>query len=375
MFTRRITICRLFGIAINLDLSWVFLALLVATSLAVGWFPVAAAGFSRPVYWLMGVIGALGLFLSILTHEFCHALVGRHYQMRVSEISLFLFGGVAHLESEPPTPKAELRMALAGPAASLVLAAAFLGLHRAVTDATPLVKALFAYLYSINIVVAVFNMIPGFPLDGGRVLRSILWSYKGDIRWATKIASNLGQFVGFCIIALGIFSFFSGDLLAGVWSLFLGMLLISFARASYVQVIIHQALHGKPAASMMNPSPVVATPDMRISELMLGGIYGGDETLIPVVETSMSGEQDFVGCVDLKETRSLPPSEWREHSVADLMHACSADMQIEPDADAEAALTRMSKTGLRSLLVVQGNRFLGVLSQRALVRYLSLSEA
>jgi Zn-dependent protease len=379
LFTRRLTLFKLAGIAIRVDLTWLILATLITSSLALSWFPAAAPGFARSVYWLMGVLGAIGLFLSIVIHEFCHAIVGRHYKMSIQEISLFLFGGIAHLEDDPPTPKSELRMALAGPAASLALAAVFLGLFWLTQRTSALLPSLFSYLYSINVVVAIFNMIPGFPLDGGRVLRAILWSYKRDIKWATKIAAGLGQTVGFAILLIGVFQFFRGEIVGGIWSLFLGLLLSSFARASYVQLLVHQALHGKPAMSLMNPTPLVATPEMKLMDLLHGDflrrdLYGAEETVVPVVTESRSGERDFVGCVDLKDTKRFPEKELERRSVADLMQTCSAEMRIDPDTDAETALTRMSQTGMRSLLVIKGNQLLGILSQRALVKYLTLTE-
>jgi Zn-dependent protease len=372
MFNHRFTLFHLAGIEIKADATWLVLALLVVTSLAVGWFPAAAQGLPRSSYIFMAVVGAAGLFFSIVAHEFCHALVGRAYKMNIREISLFLFGGVAHLEDEPPSPRAEMQMAIAGPAMSLVLAMCFYGLQHVTRDSAPLIPALFSYLYSINVVVAFFNMMPGYPLDGGRVLRAVLWKLKGDIRWATKIASVIGQVFGGGIVLLGVLAFISGDPLSGIWAFFLGLLLASFARASYVQLLVHQAFHGKQAAIFMNPRPLTVTPDTRLSDLFTNSLYNmTDESMVPVV--SSQDERAVIGCVDLREAKELPEERRTKAQVGEVMRACTAEMRIEPETDAESALTKMSRSGNRLLLVIKDNRLLGVLSQNALVRYLSLS--
>lgn len=376
MLDRSLPLFRPFGIEIGVHWTWLILAALVASSLATGWFPALSPAEPGWAYWVAGVLGAIGLFTSIVIHEFCHAIVGRSHNLPMTKITLFLFGGVAHMDEEPATPKAEFQMAIAGPIASIVLAGVFYGFFAtAVALSWPLLmQALLSYLASINVVVAIFNMLPGYPLDGGRVLRSALWYLKGDIMWATRIAAGIGQAFGFALAVFGVVILFSGQGVSGLWSVFLGLLLATFARSSYVQLLVKQALHGKPAANFMNSEPVTVHPETPVDELMRESLrHSDDQTIYPVV--SNDREREFVGCVDLRRLKQFPEEQWHDHRVSEITQSCTADMQITPETDAETALNRMSKTGNRALIIVQGTRLMGVLTQNALVRYLRLREA
>lgn len=372
MLSRSLPLFKTFGIQVKVHWSWLILGFLVASSLAMGWFPTLAPEHGNGAYWAAGVLGAIGLFLSIVIHEFSHALVGRSHQMPISNITLFLFGGVAQMEDEPPNPKAEFQMAIAGPLASVALAFIFLGLYRwsAQVEGSSLLQATLSYLASINIVVAVFNMLPGFPLDGGRVLRSILWYIKNDIVWATRIASGIGQLFGWLLMILGVVSLLVGQAASAIWSFLLGLLLMTFARSSYVQLVVKQTLHGKPATTFMDPTPLTVSPETPVSDLMRGFLNRSEQSIYPVI----SEDQEFLGCVDLSKARSMPEEEWNRHSVREIVQACEKDLQITPEEDAETALTRMSKSGHKELVVVRENRLIGILRQAAIIRYLSLRE-
>lgn len=368
MLERSLKIFSAFGIEIRVHWTWVILALLIASSLASGWFPLAVDNASVVSYWLMGLVGAIGLFLSILLHELCHALVGRHYRMSIREITLFLFGGVAHLEDEPPSPRAEFWMALVGPLASLMLAAFFFGLGRTFSlDEPTLASALISYLASVNLAVAIFNLLPGFPLDGGRMLRAVLWRMKGELVWATKVASSIGQFFGVLLIVLGIAGFFARDVIMGVWFVFLGLLLMSFARQGYLRTLIHQTLHGRPAARFMNPHPPVVSPDLPLAELMSGHFANGEAAVYPVVT---GAEHRLIGCVDVHQAKDIPESEWPDHQVRELTTPCGSDWRIEAETDAEDALRQMNQTGHTNLIVLREGRLVGMLSYERLLRYL-----
>ncbi len=360
-------------IRIEIHYSWLLLGFLVASSLATGWFPNAAPGGSTGLYWLAAAISAVGLLISIALHELSHALVGQHFKMSIDRITLFLFGGVAQMNDEPPSPKAEFWMAIAGPIMSVVLAVVFFGFYEFSTQLglSEVVQATLSYLASINVVVALFNMLPGFPLDGGRVLRSALWHFKKDVVWATRISSGIGQLFGIFLASLGVFSLLRGDFVSGIWGILLGFMLISFARSAYMQLMIKQNLHGRSIAHFMNPRPATATPETSISELMREFVNHEDQTLLPVVREDGA----LVGCVDPRVAGQFPENEWHRHHVAEVVQACTLDQQVEPDTDAQEALARMSKRGYRELVVVHGNHLLGVLSQAALIRYLSLRQA
>ncbi|MCK5276199.1 MAG: site-2 protease family protein, partial [Alphaproteobacteria bacterium] len=217
MFGRGIPLFRILGFQVKLDASWLILAVLVTWSLAAGYFPARYEGLSGPTYLWMGVAGALGLFASIVFHELSHSLVARRYGMQIRGITLFIFGGVAEMEDEPPTAKAEFLMAIAGPIASAVLSVSFniLGDFGVRMGMAAPVPAVLGYLSFINMLLAAFNLVPAFPLDGGRMLRAVLWGWKGDLRWATRIAANAGASFGFALIAFGLFNIITGNLIGG----------------------------------------------------------------------------------------------------------------------------------------------------------------
>lgn len=369
MLKNSFPLMRTLGIQVKVHWSWLILAFLITSSLAASWFPNLAPGHSTTSYWMAGVLGAVGLFISIVIHEFSHAVVGRAYKMPIENITLFLFGGVAQLEDEPPSPKAEFQMAIAGPIASVVLALLFFGFHwgTLILGGPVLLQAVFSYLTSINLVVAVFNMLPGFPLDGGRVLRSILWHFKKDLLWATRIASGIGQGFGWLLMILGFVTLFANQNISGIWSIFLGLLLMVFARSSYLQLLIKQSLHGKPATTFMDSTPITVSPQTPVSELMREYLNHSEQTLYPVV----TDDHTFVGCADLNRAREFPENEWGQHHVREITRECSVELQIAPEIDAEAALNKMSKTGYKELAVVSGNHLVGILHQNALIRYVT----
>ena len=218
MFGRRVRLFKLLGFEVRIDLSWIVIAVLVTWSLADGLFPYLYPRLVKKVYWEMGVAGALGLFASIVFHEFCHSLVARKFGMAMKGITLFIFGGVAEMGEEPPTARAEFLMAAAGPLSSFFLSGVFYFIFQAGLsgDWPEPVNGVLRYLYGINALLAVFNLLPAFPLDGGRILRSILWGTKQDLQWATRISAGIGSGFGIVLIVLGIFRVLGGDIY-GVW--------------------------------------------------------------------------------------------------------------------------------------------------------------
>src|SRR5512135_2079687 len=219
VFGKRITLFRLLGFAVRVDLSWLVLAVLITWSLAVGVFPYYNQGLAPATYWWMGVIGAAGLFSSILFHEFCHSLVARKFGLPMRGITLFIFGGVAEMDDEPPGPRAEFFMAAAGPLSSIVLGLVFYSVAAGVERYSTAVvaPAVLDYLAVINWILAGFNLIPAFPLDGGRVLRAAIWHRKKDLRLATRIASRIGAWFGMALIFLGVANVLLGNVLGGMW--------------------------------------------------------------------------------------------------------------------------------------------------------------
>ena len=237
---RQIRLFSLFGFEVKLDLSWLLLAFLISWSLGAGMFPNEYPGLSHIVYAWMGIAVAVGVFFSIVFHEFAHSIVARHFGMPIRGITLFIFGGVAEMEREPPSPKSEFLMAIAGPIASFLLAWIFWNLE-ALASARGLPIPVIGVCYTIaliNLTVAIFNLVPAFPLDGGRVLRAALWHLKKDLRSATYISSQFGRGFGLLLMILGGISFLRGNIIGGMWWFVIGMFVRGAAAGSYQQMIV-----------------------------------------------------------------------------------------------------------------------------------------
>ncbi len=369
MFGKRVTLFTLLGFAVRVDVSWIVIATLVTWSLAVGYFPASYPELSRAVYWWMGIAGMLGLFGSIVVHELAHSLVARRYGLPMSGITLFIFGGVAEMQDEPPSAKAEGLMAVAGPIVSMALGVGctWLAAYGKVAAWPQPVFGVLAYLGFINQLVAVFNLIPAFPLDGGRIFRSLMWAWKGNFRWATRIASQMGRGVSFVLIALGLLTMIQGNFIGGLWRFLLGMFLHNAAESSYQQLMIRQALAGEKVRQFMRPDPVTVPPTLTVQELVEAYIYRYHFKTFPVVSHGR-----LVGYVSTREVRALPRQEWKAYTVQDILLPCDADNTVGPRDDAMEALAKMSQTGLGRLLVVEGDRLVGVLALKDLLAFLAL---
>jgi len=370
MFGKRLKIFKLFGFEVWIDLSWLIIAVLIVWSLARGVFPLYYEGLSAATYWWMGVLGAIGLFASIIFHEMSHSLVARRFGLPMKGITLFVFGGVAEMHDEPPNPKAEFFMAVAGPLASVVIAGVFWGIYTLGQQLNwpPPPNMIFNYLWTINLVLAIFNMLPAFPLDGGRVLRSILWNWKKNIRWATRIASRIGSGFGLALIVIGVFTVIMGGVIGGIWWALIGLFLRSASQNSYQSVLVRSALEGEHVKRFMKSEPVSVSADTRVDHLVEDFIYKYHYKLYPVVNDGKS-----LRCVTIKDVKHFPKEEWNQHTVGELAEPCSQDNTVTVEEDALKALSIMNKTGNSRLMVVddQGN-LAGVIALKDMLRFLSL---
>jgi Zn-dependent protease/predicted transcriptional regulator len=369
MFGPSFKLFNLFGFEVKIDLSWIIIAVLVTWSLAAGFFPYLYKNFSPETYWAMGVVGALGLFLSVIFHEFCHSIVARRLGLPMKGITLFIFGGVAEMSDEPPSAKVEFLMAIAGPLSSLFIAGFFYLVYLGTTSAGwPLpVNGVIRYLAYINVLLAVFNIIPAFPLDGGRVLRSILWGIKKDLRWATRISAAVGSIFGILLIVMGVFQFIGGNFIAGLWWFLIGMFIRSAAQSSYQQVLVRNALQGESVRRFMNPNPITAPSSITLEQLVEDYIYKYHYKMFPVVDNG-----NLAGCISTRQVKEVPREKWGQETVGRLASQCSLDNTISPDTDALKALSMINKTGNSRLLVVEGHKLVGVLTLRDMMQFLSL---
>jgi Zn-dependent protease/CBS domain-containing protein len=370
MFGKRIKLFKIFGFEVGIDWSWIILAILIAWSLSVGFFPFRFKNLSTETYWLMGIVGAFGLFFSIVFHEMCHSLVARKYGMPMKGITLFIFGGVAEMGEEPPTPKAEFMMAIIGPISSIVIGIVFYGIYfvgRQNGWSEP-INGVVQYLAFINGLLAAFNLIPAFPLDGGRVLRSILWGLKKNLRSATRISSKIGSAFGIFLIILGAFQFLRGNFIGGMWWFLIGMFLRGAAKTSYQQLLLRKALEGEPVKRFMKTDPVTVTPSLSVAQLVEDYIYKYHYKMFPIVEDT----DRLVGCVTTKQVKEIPREEWNHRKLGEIAARCSAENTIGPQVDAMKALSIMSKTGVSRLMVTEGDRLLGIVALKDLLKFFAL---
>ncbi len=369
MFGKTIKLFRLFGFEVKIDLSWFILALLITWSLAKGVFPMYFGGLPTATYWWMGIGGAVGLFISIVFHEFSHSLVARSFGIPMQGITLFIFGGVAEMNDEPQNAKSELLMALAGPFSSVVLAGIFYVIYLITQGGVwPMaVTGVLVYLAFINLLLAAFNLIPAFPLDGGRVLRAILWSWKDDIRWATHISARIGSGFGIVLIILGALDFINGNFIGGVWLFLIGLFLRSVSQGSYQQLLLRKALEGENIDRFMRTDPVTVKPDVTLKELVEDYFYKYHYKMFPVVNGSQ-----HVDCVSIDLVKEIPREKWATTRVRDIAHGCSENNTLEIHSGAVKALSAMRRTGNSRFLVMDHGRLAGIITMKDLFEFLSM---
>jgi Zn-dependent protease len=313
----------------------------------------------------MGLAAALAFFACIVLHELGHALVARAVGIPIRGITLFLFGGVAEMENEPPSAGSEFLMAIAGPAVSAVLTVLF-WLLAALVD-TPAIGFPLQYLAWINLAVLIFNLMPAFPLDGGRVLRSILWGALKDLRRATYWAALSGQTFAWLLIGLGVLHLVGGGIFQGIWLSLIGLFLNEAARSSYQQVIVRQVLRGEPVSRFMTRQPIVVPPDLDLRHWVEDYVYRYHRKMFPVASNG-----HVEGVISTQALTQYPRQEWDKRKVAEAMRQDVDVLSISPQADALEALGKMQRTGSSRLLVTEGDRLVGILSLKDLLRFLDL---
>ena len=367
MFGKSINLVKIFGFQVKVDISWIIIAVLVTWSLAVGFFPHYLEGL-RPVdYWILAVFGALGLFFSIVFHEFWHSYVARKMGLSIRGITLFVFGGVAEMEEDPKTPKSEFWIAIAGPLSSLFLALAFYLLFRlsTYTGLTEGVSSVFMYLALINLILAVFNLIPAFPMDGGRVLRAILWHLKKDLPWATRTAANMGSIFGFILMGLGLLNMLTGNLVGGLWYFIIGMFIRFVAQNAYRQLMIRNSLAEESVRNLMK-EPVYVPGDISLRELVEDYVYKYHFKMFPVRDGD-----SLRGCITTRQVGEIQKENWPDILVREIMKQCSLENTVGSDDDVVKVLGRMNQTGLSRMMVVENGALMGIISLKDIMSFLS----
>ncbi|HOG48217.1 MAG TPA: site-2 protease family protein [Anaerolineae bacterium] len=360
------TIGRIAGIRIRVDWTWSIIFILITVSLAVGYYPIVFPGLSTAVYWGLGVISSLLLFASVLGHELAHSLVASRQGLPVDSITLFVFGGVSQIEEEPRTAGDEFRMAVVGPATSLVLGGIFYGAFLAIRPASGAAAAVAQYMGIINIALGAFNLLPGFPLDGGRVLRAILWGASGDLRRSTRIASLVGQGFAFLLIFVGIALLFSGNFIAGIWLAFIGWFLNNAAVASYRELIVRQTLEGVQVRRLMTTDIDRIPEGLTIEQVIDQHILSGRQHAYPVTR-----DGELVGLICLHDIRQVPREGRTTTTVAQAMTPYERLRTIGPTDDLAKAISELGRGGYEQLPVIDAPHHLaGLLRRRDVIGYL-----
>ena len=355
---------RIFGIPIALDYSWFVIFALLTWMLAGSYYPQEFKNWPPLLYWAMGAVTAIMLFVSVLLHELGHSVIALSYKIPVRSITLFLFGGVAQIGAEPPSAIAEFFIAVAGPLVSLALAILFRALQPLAGGVEPLL-GLAKYLAYINLALVLFNLIPGYPLDGGRVLRAIVWAITGNMRRSTLIAANVGRFFAFLLIFTGVWQMFNGNFGGGLWIAFIGWFLDNAASVQIGQVVFQGLLTGHPVSQAMSTQYAIIPEDLTLQKLV-------DERILETAQRNFLVERGdkTVGLVTLHRIKEVPRGQWANTRAAQIMLPLEQLKCVDPNTELSSALEMMDRNGFNQMPVVLDRHIVGMLSREDVITFL-----
>ena len=359
-----IPVGRIIGIPVALDFSWFLIFVLMTWSFAVSYYPSEFKNWSVPMYWIMGAVTAILLFVSVLLHELGHSIVALKYNIPVRRITLLVFGGVAEIEKEPPGALAEFWIAVAGPVVSFLLAVLFYAFIPVVSGVGPLF-GLIKYLAYINGILALFNLIPGFPLDGGRIFRAIVWGVTHNLRRATIIAANVGRLIAFGFIMVGVWQIFSGNFGDGLWIAFIGWFLDSAALAQVHRVVMREMLADHKVSEVMGQNYVFIPGDYTLQEIVENHFIGAGRRCMIVKENDR-----IAGLLTLHRLKSVPRASWSSTTAAEIMIPVGEIKFVTPEMTVWDALGKMDRAGVNQLPVMENNQVVGMLSREDVITQL-----
>jgi len=362
MFSSGFRLGRIFGIPIYLHASWFIIFVLITLSLSV-YFAHLNPHWTRAQHWTVGIATSLLFFGSVLFHELAHSVVALRYRIPVMSITLFVFGGIARIGREPSSAKQEFNIAVAGPISSYLLAVGFYALARALAGVEMLV-ALATWLAQINFLLATFNLIPGFPLDGGRILRSVVWAWKRDYARATRVAARGGQIFAYLLIFIGIWQALGGNFVGGLWLAFIGWFLLTAAQESYAQVAMRRMLEGLRAADIMSPEVPTISRDLSLEDFVRELFRTGRRCHLVV------SDGHLVGMMDVHQLNRIPREEWATTSVQTAMLPPGKIHWVRPEQPLLSILERMQSEDVNQMPVVDGERIIGIVSRDSILRVL-----
>lgn len=358
------------GIGIYVNWSWI-LAIAIITWSVGDYFHATYPGWSTGTAYALGLLSGVLLFVTVLIHELAHSFTARANGLPVNTITLFIFGGVSNLTQEPHTPKIEFLVAVAGPLISLVLAGLFYVLYLAARGGPTEVAAVLGYLASVNLILALFNLIPAFPLDGGRVLRSIVWGVSGNVRRATHVASNIGDGFGYLFIAGGLLeAFVGGNIIAGIWLAFIGWFLHNAATASYQQAVVDRVLNGVDVRNVMDPTPGGVGPSLSLQEAVEGYMMSRGVRAVPV----NGPDGALLGLLTFSDIQRVPRDDWSTTSASRVMTPRDRLETTTADSGLREALATMAEHNYNQLPVVANGRMVGILNRGHVLQWIHMRE-
>lgn len=359
-----LTIARVWGIPISVHASWLLVFALVAASLAAGYFPFHHPEWGAPTRWLLGAVTSLAFFASVLVHELGHSRIALRNGLPIRGITLFVFGGVAQIGSEPGSPGVEFRIAIAGPLTSLAIAALFGGIG-AVAGSAPVVSEPALWLARINLVVALFNLLPGFPLDGGRVLRAAVWASTGSFDRGNRAASRAGEVLALALIGFGTFRAIGGDFAGGIWMALIGWFLHSAVLAGRTQTALRDLLRNATVGQAMARDCPSIAPGLTLERLVRDEVLGAGRRCFVITE-----DGKLRGLLTLHEVKGVPRDRWDHVTVDDVMQPAEALATVAPGETLLKALEDMDNANVAQLPVVNDGRWLGMLDRERIVHYM-----
>jgi len=364
MTSKHLRIARIAGIPISLDYSWFLIFILLTWSLGGSYFPAQFPGWASWEYWAIGALATILLFVSVLLHELGHATAARHYHIPVREITLFIFGGVAQIQEEPKSAGSEFWIAIAGPIVSLLLGLSFSGLALLATP-VPQLLAIFRYVGYVNLMLFLFNLIPGFPLDGGRVLRAFIWGATHDTHKATIIAANTGRLIAYGFIFIGLVMIFAGNLYDGLWMAFIGWFLESAAVAQVQQQKLRDILSRYSVRQAMATELPTLPGHLTLDVLAQQHFLNGGKRAYLVQKAGRPA-----GILTNHQLQKAPKSQWPNTTVEQVMIPLPQAKTVHPDDNLWQALADMDREGVNQVLVTENGIIIGALSREDLVSFL-----
>ncbi len=356
---------RIAGIEIDIHWSWLLALVFFTASLAISWLPAAVPGQSVATYWIAGLIVSVLFFVAVLLHELGHSLLARSRGLPVRRIVLHVFGGVSDLTQEPRTPGDEIIISGIGPLVSLVLGGIFWVIAGAFGPAHPLLRAATSWLALVNVLLGIFNLLPAFPLDGGRVLRGVLWAVTGSMRRATRWSALVGQVLAYLLIFWGVWLFFVGATLSGIWTVFIGLFLLDGARTASRQLVTESLFRGTRVADVMQPSPPSIPADLSLQDLMERPTLPNGWRAFPVEQMG-----ELVGLMTLADARAYPREEWSRTPVSQAMIPIGKVQTARPDEPLYDVTQRMAEANVNQVLVVDHGQPVGMLTRESILQFL-----